>query len=213
MKKKDKKVVEVVENNPVVEVNGPALEDAVESGGVQGKGIKIVDQVAEDVLKLNGEGKVLLFQEAWFKAEGELFEHEVRLLSKDNRTNYTLAKDEAFRNAKNVQKSIPIESAFLEGQDYNADKRLAYRKKPGIHTTFKRPDEVKSCEEMGFKTIGVKTSYRGEAELVEMEYPEEKFAAHLKAVGDKSRRAMGASKKAFNNKVSTIAPNAEVIDT
>lgn len=214
--RKPKKAVEVQEtvvDNEIVEGNKEVSEEVVEPKMDSVKGMKIVAQSADEVLKLNNEGTVLLFQEDWFKSQGELFEHEVRLLNKTNKTNYLLAKDQAYRNAASRNKTVPIEAAFLEGQDYNADKRLEYRKKPGIHTTFKRPDEVRSCEDMGFKTVGVKTTYRGEPELIEMEYPEEKFNAHMKAVCEKSRRNMGASKNAFNDKVSTIAPNAEVIDT
>lgn len=173
--------------------------------------ISLVGQKPEEVLKLNRNGKQLGFTSEWFSTFGELYDYEVRELSIRNRENYSIA----LREAKKIQSSrlstISVEASFLDGHDNSAAKKLAYRKKPGVHTTFKRPDEIESCKEMGMKVVGVKTRRNGVDELIELEYPEERHMQHQMAVCAESQRNKGASKKMFAEKVKTIAPNAEVI--
>ena len=189
-----------------------------QDGGEKSQEGKIIvvglDKTNRELLELDKQGANLQFDPSGFP---ELSEDEVRDLSYGNKQVYLLAL-QALRVARHAQDvNVDIQS---EGEPLSRRLRILggsatnKLKRPedlevGMHWAPKRPDEVDEAEKEGYVRMGTLTSMNGEAELVGMAIPEERYQEHLRAVGELSRERASAARAATVEKLTTGPFTAE----
>jgi hypothetical protein len=172
-----------------------------------------LDNTVEDVVKWNKEGYRLRFNHERFL---ELPEETVRELFHENARDYFFSlglwkkvEDQKKRGVRRDPKDPKIE--ILGG---SASGRVQFKnKQPGMHYTAKRPDEIYEALDAGYVVCdstdpvifgdrgagGVKAIHgrKGEKELIALKISEDRYQAHLRAVGEESRRRIQGEGEAF----------------
>ncbi len=169
-----------------------------------------LDNSVEDVLQWNEEGFRLRFD---YRRMLILPDEAVSELYKENRTDYKFAHDlwkEVERQKKEGSRKDPNDPR-IEVLGGSASGRVRIEgKQEGMHYSAQRAEDVFSLMRQGYQVCdssdpatfgdgtagGVKCTHarNGDKELVLVKIPKERYEAHLKAVGEASRKRCRATR-------------------
>ena len=177
-----------------------------------------VDKKKEDVLRLDKVGYELTFDESLEKFP-EYDDEFIKELSFVNQRNYFVAQG-LHIGAKRVAEEQPsgLEIMPVTPRDGMATSRLqVFKKKPGFHYAWRRPDELREAQMQGYSIVGdeVETfassgskghhevSAFGQTELVLMKIPQKIFEERQRAVDSRSKERIEAVENTAVNEMTS----------